>query len=102
MAAYAQLRTFKAESILLVMDRLEAYRSWWRPLPAWLKLVTAAGFYPAWLFIIYCVLIGAAKSVAALIAFGICLVVALLHIAFDRRNRDGIPERGGIDFIGGE
>lgn len=84
------------------MNRLQAYGSWWRPLPTWLKLAIATGLFPAWLFIIFCMFTGAANSLAALIAFGIFVVVILLHIAFDRRDHDGGRELGGIDGIGGE
>jgi len=85
-----------------MMDRLEAYRSWWQPLPAWLKLVTAVGIYPAWLFIVYCVFTGASKSREAMLAFGVFFIGTLLHIAFDRRNRGSSRERNGFDFFGGE
>jgi len=84
------------------MERLQAYRDWWRPLPAWLKLVTALGIYPAWFLIVYSVFTGASESREAFIAFGVCMVGALLHIAFDRRNRGGRREQGGFDFFGGE
>jgi hypothetical protein len=84
------------------MNCLEDYQSWWRPLPAWLKLVTAVGIYPAWFFIVYCVFTGASKSQEALLAFGVCVIGTLLHIAFDRRNRGGSHERDGLDFGSGE
>ena len=85
------------------MDLLEAYRSWWRPLPAWLKLVTVLGIYPAWCFIIYCVFADASKSLEAIIAFGVCMIATLLHMMFDCRNReDDGREHGGLDFLGGE
>jgi hypothetical protein len=84
------------------MDRLELYRSWWRPLPLWLKVVTAAGIYPAWFVIVCCVLTGASKSLAAVLAFGVCTAGTLLHIARDHRNRGDGRERGGFDFFGDE
>lgn len=96
------MQTLRTRGIRRFMDRLEAYRSWWRPLPAWLKLVTAVGIYPAWFFIAYCVFTGASKSREALLAFGIFMIGTLLHIAFDRRNRSGDREQGGFDFFGGE
>jgi len=73
------------------MKRATSYQSWWKPLPLWLKLVTVCGAYPAWLFIIYCVLSGQAKSWGALFAFSIFASCTLLHIVFDRRNR--LPNR---------
>jgi hypothetical protein len=85
-----------------MMDRLQAYRRWWQPLPAWLKLVTAVGIYPAWLFIVFCVFTGASKSREALLAFGVCTIGTLLHIAFDRRDRDVSREQDGVDFFGGD
>ena len=100
--AFAHLWTLPREGTVRLVDRLNAYRSWWRPLPAWLKLVTAAGIYPAWFFLIYCVFTGASKSREALFAFGVFAAGALLHIAFDRRNRGGNPDRGGFDFFDGE
>ena len=84
------------------MDRLESHRSWWRPLPIWLKLVTVVGIYPAWLFIVYCVFTGASKSQEALIAFGVGVIGTLLHIAFDRRDQGGGREQSGFDVSGGE
>jgi hypothetical protein len=84
------------------MDRLEAYRRWWQSLPAWLKLVTAAGIYPAWLFILYCLLTGASKSLEALLAFGVCLAGALLHIAFAPATSDDSQGQAGFDFFSGE
>jgi hypothetical protein len=101
LSATAPVADTSSRRISRSMDRLEAYRSWWRPLPAWLKLVTVVGVYPAWLFIAYCVFTGASKSRGALFAFGIFAVGALLHIAFDRRNRRAGGERGGFDFFGG-
>jgi hypothetical protein len=85
-----------------LMNRLETYRSWWRPLPVWLKLLTVVGFYPTWMFLIYRVFTGASKSREALIAFIICFACVLLHIAFDKRNRVGGRDGRGIDFFGGE
>jgi hypothetical protein len=98
----AQLQTLRVRRISRLMDRLKAYRSWWRPLPAWLKLVTAAGIYPAWFFIVYCVFTGASKSLEAVLAFGVCTIGTLLHIAFDGRNRGGSREHGGVDVFGGD
>jgi hypothetical protein len=82
------------------MDRLEDYRSSWRPLPARLKLITAIGIYPAWFFIVYCVFTGASKSREALLALGVCAIGALLHIALDRRDRGGDQQRDGL-YLGG-
>ena len=96
------LRTFRAGGILHEMKRLIAYRDLWRDLPAWLKLITAVGIYPAWVFIGYCVFTGASKSLGALVAFGIFAIGTLLHVAFDRRNRSLDGAKGGIDFFGGE
>ena len=80
-----------------------SFKSWWRPLPLWLKGVTVVVAFPAWLFIGYCVLTMQAKSTSALAAFGTFAIVALLHIVFDDRNRRGIRKPpGGIDFGGGE
>jgi len=84
------------------MIRFGAYRSWWRPLPGWLKLVTVLGIYPAWFFIVYCVFTESAKSREAIIAFCIFFIGTMLHILFDRRNRGGTEESGGIDFFGGD
>ncbi|MCC2977944.1 hypothetical protein LK533_14830 [Sphingomonas sp. PL-96] len=84
------------------MDRLQSYRSWWQPLPAWLKLVTLVGIYPAWLFIVVCVCTGASKSKEALLAFGVCVIGTLLHIAFDHRDHGNPQQRNGVDFGGGE
>ncbi|URW74535.1 hypothetical protein M9980_08065 [Sphingomonas donggukensis] len=84
------------------MDRFKSYRSWWRPLPAWLKLITVLGIYPAWLFIVYCACTSASKSQDALLAFGVFALGTVLHIAFDRRNRGAGPEQGGDDIVGGE
>lgn len=71
-------------------------------MPKWLKLVTAVGIYPAWLFIVYCVFTGASKSQEALLAFAVCVIGTLLHLAFDHRKRDNNRERGGFDLFGGE
>jgi hypothetical protein len=84
------------------MGRLEASRRWWRPLPAWLKLVTITGVYPAWFFIIYCLFTEASKGREALPAFDVFTIGALLHIAFDRRNRGGGQDRNGLEFPGDE
>lgn len=75
-------------------------KSWWRPLPVWLKAVTLIVGFPAWLFIVYCVLAGQADSIAALVAFLIFAAVAILHIIFDRRYRRGDHERSGLDVSG--
>lgn len=96
------MRTFRGGAILRLMDRLEAYRSWWQPLPAWLKLVTVMGIYPAWLFIVYCVFTGASKSQEAVIAFAIFAIGTLLHIAFNGRNRSSGQKEGGFNFSSGE
>lgn len=71
-------------------------------MPAWLKLVTAAGIYPAWFFIVYGVITGASKSQRAFVAFGVFTIGTLLHLAFDRRNREGRRERSEFDFFDGE
>lgn len=73
---------------------------WWRPLPVWLKVVSVLLAFPAWLFIAYCLLSGQAKSVAAFVAFAIFAAVAILHLIFDRRNRQGDHERSGLDVPG--
>lgn len=84
------------------MDHLDSYSSWWGPMPVWLKLVTALGIYPAWFFTVYCLVTGASKSREALLAFGVCMIGTLLHIAFDRRNRGGNQEPGDFDNFGSE
>lgn len=85
------------------MDRPVSYRSWWQPLPVWLKLVAICGAFPAWFIIAYCVLTGQAKSWAALIAFAVFAICTVLHIAFDQRNRrGGIIRHRGFDVGGGE
>lgn len=79
-----------------------SFSSWWCPLPRWLKVVTALGVYPPWLFIIYCVLTGQAKSVGALVAFSVFAFCTVLHIIFDSRNRrDGRGANGGFDLSDG-
>lgn len=75
------------------MERATSYRSWWKALPLWLKLVTVCGAYPPWLFIIYCILSGQEKSWGAIFAFSIFAICTLLHIMFDRRNRLPSAER---------
>ncbi|WP_188513439.1 hypothetical protein [Blastomonas aquatica] len=81
----------------------QSYRNWWRPLPAWVKAATTLVAFPAWLFIVYCIVTGNLKSLEALSAFGVFAVVVVLHIVFDRRTRRGAPERhGGADLIDGE
>jgi hypothetical protein len=101
-SADAPLRIFHVQRMLALMERFQTYREWWRPLPAWLKLITAVCIYPAAFFIFYCVLTGTSKSGEAFIAFGVCMVGALTHIVCDRRNRLGAREPGGVDFFGGE
>lgn len=84
------------------MERATSYRSWWQPLPTWLKTVTLCGAYPAFLYGIYCILVGQEKSWQAIIAFGIFAFCTILHIVFDRRNRIVGGEYGrGIDFFNG-
>jgi hypothetical protein len=69
----------------------------------WLKLVTVCCAYPAWIFVLYCIVTGQAKSLGALMAFSVFVVCALLHIIFDNRNRlTGQKEGGGLDLFGGE
>lgn len=86
------------------MSRLNRYRPWWQHLPIWLKLATILGAYPAWFFIIYCVLTGRSKSWEALLAFGVFALCAILHIIADPRNRQrGKKSDKGFDFlIGGD
>ena len=79
-----------------------SWSSWWRPLPTWLKLATVIGAYPAWIFIIYCIVKGQAKSPAALLAFAIFAFCAVLHIIFDDRNRLSRHETsGGLELTDG-
>ncbi len=77
-------------------------KDWWRTLPLWLKGLTLLVATPAWVFIIYCVLSGRAKTVAAFLAFAVFVAVTLVHIIFDKRNPRGDWESNGIDFGGGE
>ena len=62
-------------------------KTWWLGLPLWLKLVYLLVAIPAWTFMVFCVATEQGKSTAALLAFGIFFGVALLNVAFDRRNR---------------
>ena len=64
-------------------------------MPHWLKGVTVLVGFPVWLFIVYCVVVGNAKSTEAFFAFGVFAIFVMLHIVTDSRNRRGFPERGG-------
>lgn len=79
-----------------------SYSVWWKGLPRWLKLVYLLAALPAWLFIVFCVVTGRNKGPAALAAFGLFTIAALLHIVFDRRPRGIDREAGGVDFFGGD
>lgn len=84
------------------MGQLNRFMNWWRPLPLWLKGVTAVALLPAWLFTLFCVLSGQEKSASAFLGFGVFAGATLLHIIFDRRNRRGGKDgAGGVDFGGG-
>ena len=78
---------------MVLMKASESYETWWRPLPLWLQGVAILVAFPAWLFIVFCILAGDAKGTAALVASGAFAATALLHIAFDDRNRRGGQER---------
>lgn len=77
-----------------------SYKAWWRGLPAGLKPIFLFVTLPAWLVIVYCVLMGQNKSPAAYTAFGVFAAAALLHIIFDRR-RFGPDRESDITFDGG-
>jgi hypothetical protein len=71
----------------------QSYRNWWQPLPKWLNAATTLVAFPAWLFVVYRIVTGNAKSLEALSAFGVFAVVVVLHIVFDGRTRRGAPDR---------
>lgn len=96
------LHTLPTCDYIASMEAGASYKSWWRPLPKWLKGVTVLVAYPAWILIVYCILTGHAKSTAALFAFVAFAITALLHVIVDSRNRRGDPEvHGGLDLTGG-
>lgn len=84
------------------MQRLRSYRSWWQPLPAWLKLVTLLGIYPAGSFMVFWILTGASKSTEALLAFGVCLLCTRMHAADDSLGRGEGQAGNGVSFGDGE
>lgn len=99
----APLQALLRKSYIVQMETLAPLRSWWQPLPLWLKLITVLIAFPAWLFIVYCVLEGQAKSPAAFFAFAAFTLCAILHITFDSRNRrSGRESSGGLELDEGE
>jgi hypothetical protein len=78
---------------------MTADEDWWRCLPWWLKLVTLLVAFPAWAFIVYCVLTGQADSPPAYAAFVVFAICAALHIRFDRRDHGGGQDgSGGLEM----
>lgn len=67
-------------------ERLGTREAWWRPLPLWLKLITALVAFPAWFFIVYCIVTGQSNGPAAYVAGAVFFLCAGLHLIFDRRN----------------
>jgi hypothetical protein len=78
------------------------HSAWWRGLPLWLRSVYLFVALPAWLFIMFCVVTGQDKSLAALGAFGVFALTVLLNIVFDRRRGGTDHEVGGIEFDGAD
>jgi hypothetical protein len=78
-----------------------SYREWWQGLPRWLRLINALVAIPAWLVIVFCVLVGESASSAALFALGCFAFASILNLIFDRRKRfdrwDGEFDFGGDD-----
>lgn len=65
------------------MKLIAFFKGWWRPLPLWLKGATLIAAYPAWFLLLYCILTGQARNPLTVVAFGIYLIVALLHLAYN-------------------
>jgi hypothetical protein len=97
-----QLQTLLNDVYVALMETRVTLKSWWQPLPLWLKLVTILITYPAWFFILYCIFSGQAKSMAAIWAFGAFAFSAVLHIIFDSRNSQrGRHTHRGFEMMDG-
>lgn len=70
---------------------------WWQGMPGWLKLVYLLLAVPTWLFLMFCVVTDQTNSPAAYVAAFVFFGAALLHIIFDRRNREARNEGGGFE-----
>ncbi len=68
-----------------------------------LKILTVLAIYPAWAVIVLCVLSGREKSWGAIFAFAVFFVCTILHIIFDKRNRNRDRDvSGGFELGGGD
>ena len=94
------LRTLASCEKFGPMKNRASIKSWWQPLPVWLKGVTLLLGFPGWLFIAFSVLSGQAKSVEAFVAFAIFAAVTILNIIFDHHNRRGERKRSSLDVSG--